>query len=208
MKEPVVEKEGLALLRLARESIAKKFKGRDMDDPEIFNGISKGFLGKKRGVFVTLHKKGRLRGCIGNIEPVKTLEQGVRENAVFAAFKDSRFAPLTLDELNLIDIEISILTHPERLVYENPQALVSSLAPGIDGVIVEKDHHRATFLPQVWDQLPEPEVFLAQLCTKAGLSAAEWEKSGLRVYTYQVQSFGELDGKGSKLKNKAPEPRG
>jgi AmmeMemoRadiSam system protein A len=195
MKESVVGKEGLALLRLARACIAGKFKGKDIKDIEaqIFNGISKDFLEKKRGVFVTLHKKGRLRGCIGNIEPVKTLVQGVRENAVSAAFKDSRFSPLALDELNQIDIEISILTQPEQLAYKGAKELLSSLAPGIDGVILEKDHHRATFLPQVWDQLPEPEEFLAQLCMKAGLSSSEWEKSGLKVYTYQVQSFGELD---------------
>jgi uncharacterized protein len=199
MKESLAEKEGLALLRLARSCIAGKFKGRDRDGPKISNEISKKILGKKRGVFVTLHKKGRLRGCIGNIEPVKTLAQGVRENAVFAAFKDSRFDPLTLDELALIDIEVSILTRPERLIYENSQELVSSLVPGIDGVILEQEHRRATFLPQVWDQLPAPEDFLAQLCLKAGLPASEWEKSGLQVYTYQVQSFGELDGKRSKL---------
>jgi AmmeMemoRadiSam system protein A len=199
MKESLAEQEKLALLRLARSCIAEKFKGRDRDGPEIFNGISKKILEKKRGVFVTLHKKGQLRGCIGNIEPVKTLVQGVRENAVFAAFKDSRFEPLTLDELALIDIEISILTRPERLIYENSQELVSSLVPGIDGVILEKAHHRATFLPQVWDQLPGPEEFLAQLCLKAGLSASEWKKSGLQVYTYKVQSFGELDGKIPKL---------
>ncbi len=194
MKESVVRKEGAALLKLARKCIAGNFKGKDIEDQKISNGISKGFLEKKRGVFVTLHKKGRLRGCIGNIEPVKTLLQGVRENAVFAAFNDSRFSPLTLDELNLIDIEISILTKPERLVYKGTKELLSSLVPGIDGVILEKDHHRATFLPQVWDQLPEPEKFLTQLCMKAGLSASEWEKNGLAFHTYQVQSFGELDG--------------
>lgn len=192
MKESVIGKEELVLLRLARACIAGKFKGKDVE-AQISNGIFKGFLEKKRGVFVTLHKKGRLRGCIGNIEPVKTLVQGVRENAVSAAFKDSRFSPLALDELDLIDIEISILTKPERLVYKGAKELISSLAPGIDGVILEKDHHRATFLPQVWNQLPEPEEFLTQLCMKAGLSSSEWEKSGLNVYTYQVQSFGELD---------------
>lgn len=197
MKESVVSKEGLALLRLARACIAEKLKGKnikDMDDAQILTGISQAFLEKKRGVFVTLHKKGTLRGCIGNIEPIKTLEQGVRENAVSSAFKDSRFAPLTLEELTLIDIEISILTQPKRLVYKDTKELLSSFAPGVDGVILEKDHHRATFLPQVWDQLPEPEGFLTQLCMKAGLSGNAWEKSGLSVHTYQVQSFGELDG--------------
>ena len=194
MKKSVLSKEELALLKLARACIAEKIKGKDPRDEQIFNGLSKEFLKQKRGVFVTLHKKGKLRGCIGNIEPVKTLEHGVRENAVFAAFKDSRFSPLTLDELALIDIEISILSKPEKMVYKDTRDLLSHLSPGVDGVIIEKDHHRAIFLPQVWEQLPKPEEFLTHLCMKAGLSANAWEKSGLILHTYQVQSFGELDG--------------
>ena len=108
MEKSVLSKQELALLQLARECISKEFTEKGFGKVEIPTEISKAFLKQKRGVFVTLHKNGRLRGCIGNIEPVKTLEAGVRENAVFAAFKDSRFAPLTLDELALIDIEISI----------------------------------------------------------------------------------------------------
>ena len=194
MKKSVLGKEGLALLKLARNCIAMELKGNDTGGGQIVNEISPKFLEQRRGVFVTLHKKGRLRGCIGNIEPVKTLEAGVRENAVFAAFKDNRFAPLTLDELALIDIEISILSKPVRLVYKDARELILSLTPGEDGVILEKDHHRATFLPQVWEQLPTPEEFLSHLCSKAGLAANEWEKAGLIVQTYQVQSFGEKDG--------------
>ncbi len=194
MKKSVLRKEGLALLKLARECIAGKFKGKDLDDELISNGISQELLKQKRGVFVTLHKNGELRGCIGNIEPVKTLVHGVRENALFAAFKDSRFAPLTLDELSLIDIEISILSKPEKMFYKDTRELFSNLTPGVDGVIIEKDHNRATFLPQVWEQLPKTKEFLIHLCMKAGLSANEWEKSDLTIHTYQVQSFGELDG--------------
>ena len=194
MKKSVLRKEGLALLKLARECIARKFKGKDLDDELISNGISQELLKQKRGVFVTLHKKGELRGCIGNIEPVKTLVHGVRENALFAAFKDSRFAPLALDELSLIDIEISILSKPEKMVYKDTRELLSNLIPRVDGVIIEQDHNRATFLPQVWEQLPKTEEFLTHLCMKAGLPANEWEKSGLTIHTYQVQSFGELDG--------------
>ncbi len=194
MKKSVLRKEGLALLKLARECIAGKFKGKDLDDELISNGISQELLKQKRGVFVTLHKNGELRGCIGNIEPVKTLVHGVRENALFAAFKDSRFAPLALDELSLIDIEISILSKPEKMVYKDTRELLSNLIPRVDGVIIEQDHNRATFLPQVWEQLRKTEEFLTHLCMKAGLPANEWEKSGLTIHTYQVQSFGELDG--------------
>ncbi|MCP3942887.1 MAG: AmmeMemoRadiSam system protein A [Desulfobacteraceae bacterium] len=194
MKKSVLRKEGLALLRLARASIIEKLKERYPDDEQIFNGICREFLREKRGVFVTLHKNGKLRGCIGNIEPEKTLMDGVRENAVFAAFKDSRFAPLTLDELDLIDIEISILSKPAKLDYEDTRDLLSRLTPGVDGVIIEKNYHKAIFLPQVWEQLPKSEEFLTHLCMKAGLSGNEWEKNGLIIHTYQVQSFGELDG--------------
>jgi len=193
MKKSVLSKEELALLQLARACIARKFSDEAPGDA-IPTQISKEFLKQKRGVFVTLHKKGRLRGCIGNIEPVKTLEAGVRENAVFAAFNDSRFAALTLEELALIDIEISILSKPTPLDYKDARELISSLVPGEDGVILEKNHHRATFLPQVWEQLPTPEEFLSHLCSKAGLAANEWETAGLKVYTYKVQSFGEKDG--------------
>lgn len=194
MKKSVLSKEELALLQLARKCITRKFSDEGPGEEKIPTEISKEFLKQKRGVFVTLHKKGRLRGCIGNIEPVKTLEAGVRENAVSAAFKDSRFAPLTLDELALIDIEISILSKPAPLDYKDARQLISSLVPGVDGVILEKNYHRATFLPQVWEQLPTPEEFLSHLCSKAGLAANEWETSGLRVHTYQVHSFGEKAG--------------
>jgi len=194
MKKSVLSKEELALLQLARACIANKFSDEGSGEVEIPTQISKAFLKQKRGVFVTLHKKGRLRGCIGNIEPIKTLEAGVRENALSAAFNDSRFASLAFEELALIDIEISILSKPTPLDYKDAGQLISSLVPGEDGVILEKNHHRATFLPQVWEQLPTPEEFLSHLCSKAGLAANEWKSAGLKVYTYQVQSFGEKDG--------------
>jgi AmmeMemoRadiSam system protein A len=193
MEKSIAKKEGAALVQLARVSIAGKFKGESLGERQILNEISQELLNEKRGIFVTLHKKGKLRGCIGNIEPVENLGQCVRQNAVSAAFEDSRFTPLTQEELPLIDIEISILSKPERLAYKDSRELISFLIPGEDGVIIEKNHHRATFLPQVWEQLPTPEAFLTQLCIKAGLSEREWEKSGLILHTYQVQSFGEID---------------
>ena len=193
MEKSVSRKEALALLRLARVSIAAKFKGKIEDAEFLFIDIPEVFLTQKKGVFVTLHKKGHLRGCIGNIEPMKTLVNGVKDNAISAAFKDSRFSPLTSDELTLIDIEISILSTPEKMTYQDPRDLLSHLNPGVDGVIIEKDHCKATFLPQVWEQLPEAADFLDYLCVKAGLPANEWKKGGLTLHTYQVQSFGEID---------------
>lgn len=187
----VSKEDGQVLLKMARDCIAEKFKKKSLDAYPSSQGISQEILRQKRGVFVSLHKKGKLRGCIGNIEPVKTLGAGVKENAVYAAFKDSRFSPLTLDELAVVDIEISILTKPEKMDYTDTRDLISNLIPHTHGVILEKNHHKATFLPQVWDQLPEPQTFLTHLCIKAGLAGDEWEKGGLIIHTYQVQSFGE-----------------
>ncbi len=146
---------------------------------------------ENRGTFVSLHKKGDLRGCIGNIEPSKTIYDGVKDNAKHAAFKDPRFKPLSYDELGETSIEVSILTQPQRLDYTDPDELIGKIRPGIDGVIVEKEIHRATFLPQVWDQLKDPRLFLAHLCMKAGLSSEEWKSGELKVFTYQVQLFEE-----------------
>ncbi len=178
------------LLKMARASISEKL-GFSSNAQEI-KGQDSAFLEKKQGVFVTLHKKGRLRGCIGNIEPVKTLKDGIVENAVCAAFRDSRFAPLAPEEFDLIDIEVSLLSRPQKLAFKDSQDLLSLLVPGKDGVIIEKGSCRATFLPQVWEQLPGCEEFLSHLCSKAGLSATAWKETGINVYTYDVQYFAEI----------------
>ena len=191
MTEGVSKEEGQVLLKLARACIEGKFKPNSREIKQISQEISQEVLRQKQGVFVSLHKRGKLRGCIGNIEPVKTLGTGIKENAVCAAFKDSRFSPLTLDELAGVDIEISILTPPEKMNYTDARDLILNLIPHTHGVIIKKNHHKATFLPQVWDQLPDPQDFLTHLCIKAGLAADEWEKGGLTIHTYQVQSFEE-----------------
>lgn len=193
MTDTISKKTQALLLKMARESIAARWDGESEVEKDLkdFQGV----LEQKRGVFVTLHKKGRLRGCIGSIEPVKTLERGVRENASFAAFKDTRFEPLSPGELDCVDIEISILSIPEKINYSSRQDIISKIKPHAHGVIVEKRGKRATFLPQVWEQLPEPERFLSHLCLKAGFEEKEWEKGEIELYTYQVHSFGELHGR-------------
>lgn len=191
MTGDVSKEEAQILLKLARACIKGKLKKNSLEIKHLSQKISQDILRVKRGVFVSLHKRGKLRGCIGNIEPVKTLGNGVKENAVYAAFKDSRFPPLTLDELAGVDIEISILTAPEKMDYTDARDLITNLIPHTHGVIIIKNHHKATFLPQVWDQLPDPQDFLTHLCIKAGLAGDEWEKGGLTIHTYQVQSFGE-----------------
>jgi AmmeMemoRadiSam system protein A len=143
------------------------------------------------GTFVTLKINGQLRGCIGNLTSNEPLVSGVRRNAINAAFHDPRFAPLSASELDRIEIEISILTEPKPLNYRDGIDLLEKLRPNVDGVTICLGHASATFLPQVWEQLPEPQDFLAHLCMKAGLAADAWKNSRFEVSTYQVQYFEE-----------------
>lgn len=173
-----------SLLKLARKVLGNHFLKKDYTlDPLPAE------LKEKRGVFVTLHKKGQLRGCIGYILPLKSIYDGVKENALNAAFHDPRFKPLAKEELSEIDLEISILTPPQKLDFLNPNELIRKLRPKIDGVILEKNGHQATFLPQVWEDLSDPFDFLQQLSWKAGLSIDAWKTA--TIYTYQAEVFGE-----------------
>lgn len=191
MGEKWKQKHGEKLVQLARVSIARRlFPAKKHVEPDL-SDIPAEKLSQKRGVFVTLHKKGALRGCIGNIEPEKTVLEGVRENSVHAAFDDSRFPSLAPEEFGDTDIEVSLLTLPEKQRYSDIRDLLTRIKPFEDGVIVEKGYKRATFLPQVWEQLPDPESFLGQLCMKARLDANAWQTDNLTLYTYQVQSFEE-----------------
>jgi AmmeMemoRadiSam system protein A len=193
LKKEISPEQGQALLVLARHAIAEKLdiKNDGLYHPDLEKFLEDDVFHQKRGTFVTLHINDHLRGCIGSLEPVETLRDGVARNAVNAAFKDTRFAQLSKSEFDKIDIEISILTQPEKLVYSDAADLVQKIRPGIDGVIVKKGWSKATFLPQVWDQVPEPEIFLSHLCLKAGLSKNEWKNERLEIMTYQVQSFEE-----------------
>lgn len=148
---------------------------------------------EKRGCFVTLHAKGQLRGCIGIIEPIKSLIDGVKENAIHAGFQDPRFPQVTLNEMKNITIEISILTKPIPLRFENADALKKLLKPGVHGVILSQGYCRATFLPQVWKQLPRTEDFLGHLCQKAGMEKTCWKDAKTAVEVYEVSVFSEED---------------
>jgi AmmeMemoRadiSam system protein A len=143
------------------------------------------------GVFVTLNLKERLRGCIGTLHPREPIAHGVRSSALNAAFHDPRFKPLTDHELARVKIEVSVLSVPRPLSYAGPCDLLSKLLPRVHGVIIRSGHAGATFLPQVWDQLPKADDFLGHLCTKAGLPKEEWGRGTLEVSTYQVQHFEE-----------------
>ena len=185
--------DGKALLNIARTTILHKLnhKIKTGHDEKINKKPKNIIFYEKRGVFVTLHKNDHLRGCIGNIEPVESIIDGVQDNSINAAFHDSRFSPLKLEEFNNINIEISILTKPEKVEYLDYNDLFSKLKPDIHGVIIKKNNRKATFLPQVWAQLPDIKDFFSHLCQKAGLSSDEWKNGNLEVLIYEIQEFKE-----------------
>jgi AmmeMemoRadiSam system protein A len=180
------EGQGKILLEVARKTIAHHLGEGDLPEASVDS-----VLAEKGATFVTLKIAHQLRGCIGTLEPVGTLWQGVCDNAISAAFHDHRFSPLTLEELQKVHIEVSVLSSPKPLEYEELHELPQKLRPGIDGVILRDGNRGATFLPQVWQQLPLPELFLGQLCLKAHLTKLIWQEKRLDVQTYQVQYFGE-----------------
>ncbi|MFH1153488.1 MAG: AmmeMemoRadiSam system protein B [Pseudomonadota bacterium] len=185
--------QGRILLKLARQTIAEKL-GIPVDPGEkadLGTDLKAPVFQNPSGTFVTLTIKGALRGCIGTIEPVESMADGIRGNARNAAFRDPRFSPLTRNEFDDVHIEVSLLTKPEKLDYTDGDDLISKLKPGVHGVILEKSYHRATFLPQVWEQLPRPEDFLTHLCRKAGLGGNEWKDGQIEVFTYGVEYFEE-----------------
>ena len=144
---------------------------------------------QKSGVFVTLQKNQQLRGCIGSLSAHQSILDGVQDHALNAAFNDHRFSPVTANELADISIEISILTEPQPLQFTDAADLIRKLQPSHDGVILKYGHHSATFLPQVWEQLPNPEQFMNQLTMKAGLPADQWQKDDIQIEIYHVVKF-------------------
>jgi len=192
MKESMSIRDKKALLRLARSAIeAKLVKDVKVERPEEPSLILK----ENRGCFVTLHKYGQLRGCIGTIEPICPLAECVEKNAQNAAFRDPRFPCLGAEELPEIDIEVSILSVPERLRFRDGDDLKRQLRPNVHGVILSRGMHRSTFLPQVWEQLPDKEQFLEHLCLKGGMPANAWKDPATSVEVYQAEVFGEKDFK-------------
>lgn len=186
------EEQGRILARLARQTIADELGDTSRTADDFDQGIfSDPTFQEKTGTFVTLKKKGQLRGCIGSLTSSETIAAGVKRNAASAAFGDPRFSPLTREELADIEIEISILTEPQPLDYNDGDDLLVKLRANVDGVILKKGSAGATFLPQVWKQLPRPEDFLSHLCRKAGLPEDAWKTDDLEISTYQVQYFHE-----------------
>jgi AmmeMemoRadiSam system protein A len=177
------------LLEIARAAIEKRVFREPL--PPIDDSILTDNLREEGASFVTLSLDGALRGCIGSLEPYQALAEDVREHAIAAAFNDFRFSPITSEELPRIKIEISRLTKPVLVSYQDAEDLVAKLRPGIDGVVLQDGLRRATFLPQVWDKLPDPQDFLSQLCLKMGIPGDSWLKKDLEVFVYQVEEFRE-----------------
>ncbi len=184
----LVDSQKRMLLDIARNAI-KKHAGLSGDQIESLDPL----FFQKAATFVTLQKEGRLRGCIGNLAPTFSLVNSIEKNAVNAAFHDSRFSAVEVDELEEIELSISILTEPYQLHFADGGDLVKLLHPHRDGVIIRKGRFSATFLPQVWEQLPDPSVFLSNLCHKAGIQTDLWKTGGVEVSVYQVVSFSEKD---------------
>ncbi len=189
-KNLLTNEQGQALVRLARWTIKSRFTPGEATKPQIADLQDPAFQ-KKQGTFVTLKINGQLRGCIGSLSAHETILEGIKRNALNAAFNDFRFRPLQEEELNQINIEISLLSEPQPLEYTDADDIVAKLRPGVDGVILKIAGQSATFLPQVWEQLPTTEEFLGHLCAKAGLSPDAWRTAKPEIETYQVQYFSE-----------------
>jgi uncharacterized protein len=189
MEEHLDQEERTLLLKLARQALQEVLNGRPL--PALDTKLLSRRLLADGAAFVTLTKHGQLRGCIGILEAYQPLVDDVREHALAAALEDYRFPPVSADELADIQIEISWLSSPQLLTYESPTDLIRKLRPGIDGVILKDGRQRATFLPQVWEKLPQPEMFLSQLCMKMGAAPDLWQRKVIHISTYQVEEFHE-----------------
>ncbi len=176
--------KGKTLLRLARSAIAKELGFASDNLPKA------DWLEENGATFVTLTLQGQLRGCIGSLEASRPLIEDVQRNAVASAFRDPRFRPLTGKEFAEVLIEVSLLSKPETIRHNNEDEALAQLTPGRDGVIIEYGMHKATYLPQVWIQLPDPPAFLAQLKQKAGLPEDFWS-GDIRLMRYTVQKWQE-----------------
>ena len=196
------DSQGQVLVMLAQQTLMQKLN-KEIDLAEfkaMEQELKENCFQEHLGTFVTLKINDQLRGCIGNMTASEPVKDGIRRNAISAAFHDPRFSPLRAEELERVDIEVSILTSPKPLEYIDGDDLIAKLRINIDGVIIQKGFANATFLPQVWKQLPEPEEFLGHLCMKAGIPANAWRNDKLEIKTYQVQYFLEFS-KNSSLIN-------
>ena len=181
------EEHGRTLLGLARTSVASALKlasGPTIPDAP--------WLKERRATFVTLLQEAKLRGCIGSLQPTRALGDDVVANAAAAALADRRFSPLGRDDLDRVEMEVSLLSVPTAVLFGDDRELVATLRPGVDGVILASGDRRGTYLPQVWEQLPDPREFLASLMQKAGIPA-DTRLTRCQVWRYQVRKWKESE---------------
>ena len=189
MEDKLTREEKQTLLHMARQALELGVRGEKL--PPLDEAALTPCLRETGASFVTLTVRGDLRGCIGALEPYQPLAMDVREHAIAAALEDPRFPQVQPKELNQIEIEVSRLTVPRRLEYKDADDLLAKLNPNVDGVILSDGWHRATFLPQVWEKIPDKAEFLDELCYKMGVSADTWKHKHLDVLIYQVEEFHE-----------------
>jgi len=180
------EDKGQVILAIARSAISEAL-GLSLNG---FTPYRDSFLLEKAACFVTLKMNGALRGCVGSLEAHRPLFEDICANAVAAALHDPRFPPMRAGELGKVRIEVSLLSPLQRLEAGSEQEAIAALEPGRDGVVFQYGDQKATFLPQVWKQLPDTWQFLAQLRLKAGLPADFWHPDVL-IYRYKVDKFTE-----------------
>jgi uncharacterized protein len=177
---------GSAVLALARSAIAEQLGLAARD------AVSHARLEERSATFVTLKQAGGLRGCVGSLQAVRALRDDVRANAVAAAFRDPRFAPLAASEFLTTSLEVSLLSAEERIEAASERELLAQLRPGVDGVMLEYGGHRATLLPQVWEHLTDRREFLAALKLKAGLAEDFWSE-GMLISRYAAITWKEQE---------------
>jgi hypothetical protein len=187
-EEVVTEEEKKYLLKLARETLESYIKEGKKIEPKEAESEN---LKKKLATFVTLEKHGQLRGCMGHLQAFQPLYLDVRDNSIAAAIKDPRFPRVREEELRDIEIEISILTTPELIKAESSEEYLEKIVPLRDGIIIERGPYRATYLPQVWEQIPEKKSFLGNLCRKANLEYECWKDPQTKIYRYSAIVFSE-----------------
>ncbi len=184
--DEIKDEEGYYLLSLGEKAIHDYVKEGKIFQPEDL----KYEIAKKKGAsFITLEKLGQLRGCIGSIIPHRELYKDVIENAIAAATKDPRFQSVSPEELKDIDIKLSILSYPEPVYYTDYIDLLNKIEPFKDGLIIRYGQHQATFLPDVWKEIPDKEMFLSHLSYKAGLHPEFWKTGLLDVFRYKTKTF-------------------
>jgi len=189
MPDELTFEERQILLNIARQALEAAVN--QQHPPRLDLAAMPPALRQLGAAFVTLTIGGRLRGCIGALEAQLPLAEDVAEHAVAAGIHDYRFNPVRPEELSRIKIEVSRLTSPVALPYKDPQELVSLLRPHVDGVVLRDGFKKSTFLPQVWEKLPDPHEFLSHLCAKMGAPEDTWQRKPLEVSIYQVEEFHE-----------------